>query len=146
MRLTNTKLKSLPVGKKVAYGGGLYYQSTAIGKGKWSYRFAIDGKSHEMGLGVYPQVTVKKAREKHAEHRKVFVSGKDPLQYKRMQERQRIAKQAIKFPYVADFLIKAKEPAWTSPKNEPQWRSSLETYAYPILDAKGFHAVSCFVS
>ena len=136
MKLTNAKLRSLPVGKKVADGGGLYYQPTATGKGKWSYRYAIGGTSREMGLGVYPDVTLKEARMRHAEQRKVFVSGKDPLENKRMLERHRIAREAMKFSYVADLLIEAKEPAWTSPKNEPQWRSSLKTYAYPILDAK----------
>lgn len=136
MKLTNAKLRSLPIGKKVSDGGGLYYQPTATNRGKWSYRFARDGKSHEMGLGVYPEVTLKEARMRHAEQRKVFMSGKDPLENKRILERQRKAKEAMKFSYVADLLIKAKEPAWTSPKNEPQWRSSLETFAYPILDAK----------
>ena len=55
MKLTNAKLRSLPIGKKVSDGGGLYYQPTAPNKGKWSYRFAMDGKSHEMGLGTFPQ-------------------------------------------------------------------------------------------
>ncbi len=136
MKLTNAKLRSLPIGKKVSDGGGLYYQPTAARRGKWSYRFAIDGKSHEMGLGTYPDIGLKEARLAHAELRKVFAGGKNPLENKRMLERQRIAKETIKFSYVADLLIKAKEPAWTNSKNEPQWRSSLETYAYPILDSK----------
>ena len=60
MKLTNAKLRGLPVGKKVADGGGLYYQPTANGRGTWSYRYAIGGTSREMGLGVYPDVTLKK--------------------------------------------------------------------------------------
>ena len=88
-----------------------------------------------MGLGVCPDVTLKEARMRHAEQRKVFISGKDPLENKRMLERHRIAREAMKFSYVANLLIDAREPAWTSSKNEPQWRSSLETYAYSILDA-----------
>ena len=75
MKLTNAKLRSLPIGKKVSDGGGLYYQRTATNRGKWSYRFARDGKSHEMGLGVYPEVTLKEARMRHVEQRKVFMSG-----------------------------------------------------------------------
>ena len=51
MRLTNAKIKSLPIGKKVADGGGLYYQPTAVGRGKWTYRYARNGKSRELGLG-----------------------------------------------------------------------------------------------
>ena len=50
-------------------GGGLYYQPTAPNKGKWSYRFAMDGKSHEMGLGTFPEISLKEARLAHAEQR-----------------------------------------------------------------------------
>ena len=64
-----------------------------------------------MGLGVYPEVTLKEARMRYAEQRKEFMSGKDPLENKRIPERQRKAKEAMKFSYVADILIKAKEPA-----------------------------------
>lgn len=67
MRLTNAKIKSLPIGKKVADGGGLYYQPTAVGRGKWTYRYARNGKSREMGLGTYPEVTLAEARLTHAE-------------------------------------------------------------------------------
>jgi hypothetical protein len=99
------------------------------------FRYAIGGTSRKMGLGVYPDVTLKETRMGHAEQRKVFISGKDPLENKRMLEWHRIAREAMKFSYVANLLIDAREPAWTSSKNEPQWRSSLETYAYSILDA-----------
>ena len=78
MKLKNAKLRSLPIGKKVSDGGGLYYQPIATIKGKWSYRFATDGKSHEMALVGYPEVTLKEARMRHAEQRKVFMSGKRP--------------------------------------------------------------------
>ena len=76
MKITNAKLRSLPIGKKVSDGGGLYYQPTAPNKGKWSYRFAMDGKSHEMGLGIFPEISLKEARLAHAEQRKMFSDGK----------------------------------------------------------------------
>ena len=63
MKLTNAKLRSLPIGRKVSDGGGLYYQPTAPNKGKWSYRFAMDGKSHEMRLGTYPERSLKGREE-----------------------------------------------------------------------------------
>ena len=56
MKLTNAKLRSLSVGKKVSDGGGLYYRSTAHNKGKWGYRFTMDGKSYEMGLETFSEI------------------------------------------------------------------------------------------
>ena len=136
MKLTNAKLRNLSIGKKVSDGGGLYYQPTANNKGKWSYRFAIDGKSHEMGLGTYPEISLKEARLAHAEQRKVFISGRNPIETRRQTEQSQKATQARKFSDVAEMVIRAKRPAWTNEKSEKQWRSSLETYAYPILDKK----------
>ena len=134
MKLTNAKLRSLPIGKKVSDGGGLYYQPTAPNKGKWSYRFAMDGKSHEMGLGTFPEISLKEARLAHAEQRKLFVSGNNPIEARRRIEQSQKASQARKFSDVAEMVIRAKRPTWTNEKSEKQWRSSLETYAYPILD------------
>ena len=136
MKLTNAKLRSLPIGKKVSNGGGLYYQPTAPNKGKWSYRFAMDGKSHEMGLGTFPEISLKEARLAHAEQRKLFVSGNNPIEARRRIEQSQKASQARKFSDVAEMVIRAKRPTWTNEKSEKQWRSSLETYAYPILDKK----------
>ena len=136
MKLTNAKLRSLPIGKKVSNGGGLYYQPTAPNKGKWSYRFAMDGKSHEMGLGTFPEISLKEARLAHAEQRKLFVSGNNPIEARRRIEQSQKATQARKFSDVAEMVIRAKRPTWTNEKSEKQWRSSLETYAYPILDKK----------
>ena len=61
---------------------GAFYITSLLpaNKGKWSYRFAIDGKSHEMGLGTYPEISLKKTRLTHAEQRKVFVSGRNPIE------------------------------------------------------------------
>ncbi len=69
IKLVNAKLRSLPIGKKVSDGGGLYYQPPDTNKGKWSFRFAINGRSHEMGLGTYPEISIKEARLAHAEQR-----------------------------------------------------------------------------
>ena len=96
MKLTNAKLRGLYIGKKVSDGGGLYYQPTANNKGKWSYRFALDGKSHVMGLGTYPEISLKEARLAHAEQRKVFVSGRNPIETRRQTERSQKATQGRK--------------------------------------------------
>ena len=86
MKLTNAKLRSLRIGRKVSDGGGLYYQPTANNKGKWSYRFVMDGKSHEMGLGTYPEISPKEDSLAHSEQRKAFVGGKNPREARRRLE------------------------------------------------------------
>ena len=37
------------------------------------------------------------------------------------------------FAEAAEAVIAMHEPTWRSPKSGPQWRASLETYAYPTM-------------
>ena len=37
------------------------------------------------------------------------------------------------FREIADAFIKGKEPGWRNVKHGAQWRSTLQTYAYPLL-------------
>ena len=55
------EIRSLPAGEKAGDGGGLYYRPTATDRGQWSYIFSMDGKSHEMGSGTYPDMGLKEA-------------------------------------------------------------------------------------
>ena len=66
----------------------------------------------------------------------MFVRGNNPIEARRRLEQSQKATQARKFSDVAEIVIRVKRPTWTNEKSEKQWRSSLETYAYPILDKK----------
>jgi hypothetical protein len=52
-----------------ADGDGPYLQVTAKGAKSWIYRFSLNKKRRDMGLGSYPGVALAKAREKCAEAR-----------------------------------------------------------------------------
>ena len=45
-------------------GKGLYISILSQGRGKWSYRYRIDNKSREMGLGTFPEISIVDARQK----------------------------------------------------------------------------------
>ena len=34
------------------------------------------------------------------------------------------------------YITTKKKDEWTNPKSEQQWRSTIETYAKPVLDRK----------
>ena len=36
------------------------------------------------------------------------------------------------------YILQPKKEEWTNPKSEQQWRSTIETYAKPVLDRKPF--------
>ena len=90
-----------------------------------------------MGLGPFPEVSLAEAREKARELRKQVREGIDPLQEKR-EAKARDAKQAAKsktFAECALAFIEDKRGEWKNEKHVAQWRSTLETYAFPKIGA-----------
>jgi integrase len=116
-------------------GAGLSLNVTKGGSKSWLFRFMIGGKGHWMGLGPYPTVSIADARSKAADARKAIQEGRNPLEEKRVKQnsmRAAVAK-TISFDDAADKFISAKSTGWTDEKQADQWRSSLKTYASPIL-------------
>ena len=136
-KLKNKELIHLTKGKHHD-GGGLYIRITRQGKGLWTYRFRLNKKSHEMSLGTFPEVKLSEAREKLAEQKRLRLKNINPLNEKRKHEILK-EQQNKKFSEIADLYITTKKKdEWTNPKSEQQWRSTIETYAKPVLDRKPF--------
>ena len=76
-KLNFKKLTTLPKGK-YHDGNGLYITISKTGSGKWSFRYRINQKSREMGLGKFPEVSLAEARLStlnHAGHVEVAFVG-----------------------------------------------------------------------
>ncbi|NQU56780.1 MAG: integrase arm-type DNA-binding domain-containing protein, partial [Rhodospirillales bacterium] len=141
VRETN-RLKALTVGrikKPGLYpdGGGLYLQ-VAQGRSKsWVFRFMLHGTARMMGLGSLNAVSLAEARTKAADARRLRVAGIDPIKAKdaEITKAHVEAAKAITFKDAAEKYIETHKSGWKSAKHESQWRSSLDTYAYPTLGA-----------
>ena len=117
-------------------GKGLYISILSQGRGKWSYRYRIDNKSREMGLGTFPEISIVDARQKAEDNRRLVLNKIDPIEDKRKQEVLR-KQQNKKFSHIANLYITAKKKEeWRNPKSEQQWRNTITNYAVPYLDKK----------
>ena len=58
-------------------GGGLYLRVSATGAKSWVFRYQLDGKRRDMGLGAFPAVSLAGARERAEAHRKQRAEGID---------------------------------------------------------------------
>ena len=131
-KLKYKQLLHLPKGK-YHDGKGLYISIPSQGRGKWSYRYRIDNKSREMGLGTFPEISIVDARQKAEDNRRLVLNKTDPIEDKRRQEVLR-NQQNKKFSYIADLYITAKK--------KEEWRNTINTYATPYLDKKPFIDIS----
>src|SRR3569832_1113982 len=104
MPLSDTKIqKAKPKDKryKLADEKGLFLQVTpCVGKWwRWKYRF--DGKENQLSLGIYPDVSLKVARERRDEARKLLVDDIDPSQQRKAMKTARAGRTANSFEVIA---------------------------------------------
>lgn len=113
-------------------GGGLWLQVTGKGGKSWIFRFTLDGKSREMGLGSANTFSLSEAREKALLCRKLCAEGIDPIETRnaRLDAARVEAAKAMTFRQCATAYIDAHKASWRNAKHAAQWPVSLETYAY----------------
>lgn len=121
-----------------ADGGGLYLQVSESQPGgvtkSWLFRFMLDGKARQMGLGSLNTVSLQEARAEALECRKLVKAGIDPIdQRERERQASRAAGGAKTFRQCADAYLAAHSGTWRNVKHRRQWESTLETYVYPTL-------------
>jgi Phage integrase central domain/Arm DNA-binding domain len=121
-----------------ADGLGLYLQVRSGNAKSWIFRYRIDGKLRDMGLGPLHSVSLAEAREKAALCRTARLNGLDPLEERRRDKTARIieATRAINFEQCAESYIAAHKDGWKNGKHANQWTATLQTYVYPVFKSK----------
>ena len=85
-KLAAVKLKSVPPGK-YEDGGGLRLVVRENGSQTWVCRFTVHGRRREMGLGLFPDVSLKEARDLADEARQLVRQGQDPIALRQAERR-----------------------------------------------------------
>jgi len=79
--LTDAAIRNVkPVSKpqRLFDGGGLYLEVAPSGGKWWRLKYRFGGKEKRISFGVYPEVSLKDAREKRDAARKLLTQGVDP--------------------------------------------------------------------
>lgn len=124
-----------------AVGGvpGLHLRVNEGDGRSWILRAVVNGKRRDIGLGGFPDVTLAAAREAARLAREKIRSGVDPVE-ERAEERKRLAaerKLGLTFAEAVEkFLTSGKLDTLQNAKHQAQWRSTLETYAIPIIGTR----------
>ncbi len=115
MKLTDTAVKkSKPEIKsyRMADGDGMYLEVMPNGSKYWRLKYRFTGKEKRLALGVYPEVTLKDARERREAARKLLASGIDPSQAKQTQKRIDKVTSTNTFEALAREWVENKANDW----------------------------------
>jgi integrase len=139
-RLSARSVAAMKTPGVYADGGGLYLQVTlgahSALRRSWLVRYrAPDGRRREMGLGSAESMDLADAREAARIARKQASAGVDPIEARASARAQAAASRAgvMSFRRCAEAYLAAHASTWKNAKHREQWRSTLETFAYPVL-------------
>lgn len=135
MKLTDIACKTAKPAErpyKLADGAGMYLEVRPDGRKYWRMKYRYNGKENRMAFGVYPEVSLKDAREKRSEARKLLQSGQDP------NERKRLAKLEREVDYENNFENVARE--WHKHKNH-MWKPDHAIRILKRFEADVFPAI-----
>ena len=134
MPLTDLAVKNAKPGQKTVRlrdDRGLYLEISPKGGKWWRLRYMIKGKANMLSLGVYPDVSLKEARERRDEARKLIANGIDPSQA-RKEEKAEAAVEALTFEHVAREWYERFKSKW-SPSHALDVIQRLEKNVFPSL-------------
>jgi integrase len=118
-----------------ADGNGLYLHIGQSGTASWIFRYMLNGRAREMGVGALHTVGLGKARELAQEARLQKFLGSDPLDLKAAEKARKAAEAAaaVSFKTAAEGYVKAHKAAWRNKLHAWQWTATLETHVYPVI-------------
>lgn len=108
MPLSDTKIKSLKPGikqdgtvtrkaYKVTDEKGLYIEIKPNGSKLWRFKYRIDGKEKLLSVGIYPDVSLKEARNRRDDLRKQVAGGIDPSDLRKAQKLANAGMESFEF-------------------------------------------------
>ncbi|KIA80841.1 hypothetical protein QR66_08165 [Chromobacterium piscinae] len=144
MALTKLEIDRIEPGEKqikVTDGQGLYLLVMPNGAKYWRLKYRFAGKEKVLALGVYPDVSLKDARVKRDDARRLLADGQDPGEQKKKVERERLIEAASTFKAIADEWLKKMSAEW-APRHANAVRRSLEMHLFPSLGSRPINDIS----
>ena len=151
MAISDTTIKAAKPRTEKAYKlpdeKGLHILITPNGSKYFRFKYRFDGKEKTLALGVYPETTLKQAREKLYIARKQIADGIDPNEFKKDDKAAKKRKAANTFETIAREWGLKKCNNWLDKSNTSRVR--LEQHIFPlignkpIIDILPWHILEC---
>jgi integrase len=138
MALSDLAVRTAKPGSKAARlfdGGGLYLEVTPAGGKLWRLKYRYGGKEKLLALGKYPDVSLKDARERRDDARKLLANDVDPALNRKQQKAAKAERAGNSFEVVAREWIAKNTPTWAASHTNKIVRR-LEMYVFPWLGGR----------
>jgi len=124
-------------------GGGLQLRVKPTGVKTWllNYPRPFTGKRTNLGLGVYPEITLAEAREKRDAARKLLAKDVDPREHRDDENRKAAFAHNNTLKHVAALWFEVKQGEVSDDYADDIWRS-LEMHVFPELGKRPLHKVT----
>ena len=116
MPLTDTALRNVKPGlkpRKLFDGGGLFVILNPSGSRWWRIKYRFGGKEKLLSLGVYPDVSLKEARQRRDECRQTLAIGLNPSDTRKTKHAVEVESTADSLETVAREWYSKQLPSWT---------------------------------
>ena len=126
MPLTNKAIENAkPKDKayKLSDGDGMYLYVTPKGQKYWRLDYRFEGKRKTLALGVFPEVSLKKARERRGAARTQLTDGIDPALHRKAEKLAKAGKES--FEAIAHEWFEKFSANW-APSHSSKIKSRLE--------------------
>ena len=132
-QLTEAKIRTLAKVGLHHDGSGLYLQIRPGGARSWIYRYRLNSRTRDMGLGALADVSLVKARNKAGAARALVNDGIDPIEHTRAQAVIPAAPKQNSSPTFEEVAERYMADRLKRVRSRGQWRQTLVDYAYPII-------------
>lgn len=129
-KLSDLKARKITTPGYLSDGGGLYLQVSPSLSKSWVFRYQLNGRNREMGLGSFKTFGLRDARDRATSCRKLLADGIDPIDHRHAskQDKQLAAARVMTFGQCCEKYIEAHRTGWKNVKHAGQWDATLRTY------------------
>lgn len=117
---------------KLADGQGLTLWVMPNGSKYWRLKYRWAGKEKSLALGVYPETSIKDARQKRDDARRLLANDIDPGEKRKSDKRARTLAEQNSFEAIALEWHKVKSAEW-APRHSEAVLKTLQRYLFPKL-------------
>lgn len=144
MPLTVTEIKNTKPRDKTYRlfdGGGMYLEVSPKGGKWWRLKYRIKGKEKRLSLGVYPEISLKNARERRTDAKRLLADGIDPSEYRKANKSRSLEQSKNSFEAIAREWYLKFLPTWVE-SHSARFLRGLEKDVFPWIGNKPITSIT----